>query len=163
MPLILEPNDPTPFTGAPSFAEVLISRLRASCTPKAAPYPNQAKEPDSSVDSDIEDDLLPEMEPAEAAPPATLPTRRLLTILRLAATVVSEEALEPLRLRGAVTILRGIDVTDLTLVTEGLKVAFPDQGWRVLEPWSLKVRSAKPPRNGSFGKSTSRSTRWRRC
>lgn len=67
MPLILEPNDPTPFTGAPSFAELLISRLRESCTPKAAPYPNQAKVPDSSVDTDLENDLLPEMEPAEAA------------------------------------------------------------------------------------------------
>ena len=142
MTLIPEPNDPTPFTDAPSFAEVLVSRLRASCTPKAALYPSQAKVPDSSVDTDLEDDLLPEMEPAEAAPmepasaapPATLPTRRLLTILRLAATFVSEEALEPLRLRGAVTILRGIDVSDLTLVTEELKVACPDQGWRVLVP-----------------------------
>lgn len=134
MTLIPEPNDPTPFTDAPSFAEVLVSRLRASCTPKAALYPNQAKVPDSSVDTDLEDDLLPEMEPAEAAPPATLPARRLLTILRLAATFVSEEALEPLRLRGAVTILRGIDVSDITLVTEELKVACPDQGWRVLVP-----------------------------
>ena len=142
MTLIPEPNDPTPVTGAPSFAEVLVSRLRASCTPKAALYPSQAKVPDSSVDTDLEDDLLPEMEPAEAAPmepasaapPATLPTRRLLTILRLAATFVSEEALEPLRLRGAVTILRGIDVSDITLVTEELKVACPDQGWRVLVP-----------------------------
>ena len=134
MTLIPEPNDPTPFTDAPSFAEVLVSRLRASCTPKAALYLSQAKVPDNSIDSDVEDDLLPEMEPAEAAPPATLPTRRLLAILRLAATFVSAEALEPLRLRGAVTILRGIDVRDLTLVTEGLKVAFPDQGWRVLEP-----------------------------
>ncbi len=142
MTLIPEPNDPTPFTDAPSFAEVLVSRLRASCTPKAAPYPSQAKVPDSSVDTDLEDDLLPEMEPAEAAPmepasaapPATLPTRRLLTILRLAAAFVSEEALEPLRLRGAVTILRGIDVSDITLVTEELKVACPDQGWRVLVP-----------------------------
>lgn len=68
MTLILEPNDPAPFTGAPSFAEVLVSRLRASCTPKAAPYPNQAKEPDSSVDSDMEDDLLPEMEPVMTFP-----------------------------------------------------------------------------------------------
>lgn len=41
MTLIPEPNDPTPFTDAPSFAEVLVSRLRASCTPKAALYPNQ--------------------------------------------------------------------------------------------------------------------------
>jgi len=134
MTLIPEPNDPTPFTDAPSFAEVLVSQLRASCTPKAAPYPSQAKVPDSSVDTDLEDDLLPEMEPAEAAPPATLPARRLLTCLRLAATFVSEEALEPLRLRGAVTILRGIDVSDITLVTEELKVACPDQGWRVLVP-----------------------------
>lgn len=134
MTLVIETNDPTPFTGAPSFAEVLVSRLRASCTPKAAPYTIQAKLPDSSVDTDMEDDLLPEMEPAEAAAPATLPTRRLLTILRLAATFVSEEALEPLRLRGAVTILRGIDVSDLPLITEGLKTALPDQGWRVLEP-----------------------------
>jgi len=142
MTLIPEPNDPTPFTDAPSFAEVLVSRLRASCTPKAALYPIQAKVPDSSVDTDLEDDLLPEMEPAEAAPmepasaapPATLPTRRLLTILRLAGTFVSEEALEPLRLRGAVTILRGIDVRDLPLIMEGLKTALPDQGWRVLEP-----------------------------
>ena len=39
MTLIPEPNDPAPFTGAPSFAEVLVSRLRASCTPKAALYP----------------------------------------------------------------------------------------------------------------------------
>src|SRR3990167_6397854 len=123
MTLILEPNDPTPFTVATCFAEVLVSRLRASCKPKAALYPSQAKVPDSSVDTDLEDDLLPEMErteaapmePASAAPPATLPTRRLLTILRLAATFVSEEALEPLRLRGAGSILRGIDVTDLTL------------------------------------------------
>ena len=134
MTLIPEPNDPTPVTVAPSFAEVLVSRLRASCTPKAALYPSQAKVPDSSVDTDMEDVLLPEMEPAEAAPPAMLPTRRLLTILRLAATFVSEEALEPLRLRGAVTILRGIDVSDLTLVTEELKMACPDQGWRVLVP-----------------------------
>lgn len=142
MTLIPEPNDPTPVTGAPSFAEVLVSRLRASCTPKAALYPSQAKVPDSSVDTDMEDVLLPEMEPAEAAPmepaeaapPAMLPTRRLLTCLRLAATFVSEEALEPLRLRGAVTILRGIDVSDLTLVTEELKMACPDQGWRVLVP-----------------------------
>jgi len=134
MTLIPEPNDPAHLADAPSFAEVLVSRLRASCTPKAAPYPIQAKLPDSSVDTDMEDDLLPEMEPAEATPPATLPTRRLLTVLRLAATFVSEEALEPLRLRGAVTFLRGIDVRDLTLITEGLKVAFPDQGWRVLAP-----------------------------
>lgn len=134
MTLIPEPNDPTPFTDAPSFAEVLVSRLRASCTPKAALYPNQAKVPDSSVDTDLEDDLLPEMEPAEAAPPATLPARRLLTILRLAATFVSEEALEPLRLRGAVTILRGIDVSDLPLIMEGLKTALPDHGWRVVAP-----------------------------
>jgi MoxR-like ATPase len=134
MTLIPEPNDPAHLADAPSFAEVLVSRLRASCTPKAAPYPIQAKLPDSSVDTDMEDDLLPEMEPAEAAAPATLPTRRLLTILRLAATFVSEEALEPLRLRAAVTILRGIDARDLTLVTEGLKVALPDQGWRVLAP-----------------------------
>lgn len=129
-----EPNDPTPFKDAPSFAEVLVSRLRASCTPKAAPYPSQAKVPDSSVDTDLEDDLLPEMEPAEAAPPATLPARRLLTCLRLAATFVSEEALEPLRLRGAVTILRGIDVSDLPLIMEGLKTALPDHGWRVVAP-----------------------------
>ncbi len=142
MTLIPEPNDLTPFTVAPSFAEVLVSRLRASCTPKAALYPSQAKVPDSSADTDLEDDLLPEMEPAEAAPmesasaapPATLPTRRLLTILRLAGTFVSEEALEPLRLRGAVTILRGIDVSDLPLIMEGLKTALPDQGWRVLAP-----------------------------
>jgi len=68
MTLIPEPNDPTPVTVAPSFAEVLVSRLRASCTPKAALYPSQAKVPDSSVDTDMEDVLLPEMEPAEAAP-----------------------------------------------------------------------------------------------
>jgi hypothetical protein len=134
MTLIPEPNDPTPLTVAPSFAELLVSRLRASCTPKAALYLSQAKVPDNSIDSDVEDDLLPEMEPAEAAPPATLPTRRLLTILRLAATFVSEEALEPLRLRGAVTILRGIDVSDLPLIMEGLKTALPDHGWRVVAP-----------------------------
>jgi hypothetical protein len=130
-----EPKDnPPPLTEAPSFADVLVSRLRQSCTPKVVSWPSQAQVPSNSIDSDVEDDLLPEMEPAEAAPPATLPTRRLLTILRLAATFISEEALEPLRLRGAVTILRGIDVSDLTLVTESLKVAFPEQGWRVLVP-----------------------------
>jgi MoxR-like ATPase len=130
-----EPSDnPPPFTEVPSFAEVLVSRLRQSCTPKVVSWPSPAQGPSNSVESELDDDPLPAIEPTEAAPPATLPTRRLLTILRLAATFVSEQALEPLRLRGAVTILRGIDVTDLTLVTEELKVACHEQGWRVLVP-----------------------------
>src|SRR3989338_6372159 len=83
----LEPSHtPTPFTEVPSFAEVLVSRLRQSCTPKVVSWPSPAQGPSNSVESELDDDPLPAIEPTEAAPPAPLPTRHLLTILRLAAT-----------------------------------------------------------------------------
>lgn len=70
-------------------------------------------------DPDSETDIF---EPAPAAP---IPSRQLLTAMRLAAGFGSEEALAAALDRRAVTLLMDVDIADLELVTDVLKFCFP--------------------------------------
>ncbi|MBQ2260193.1 MAG: AAA family ATPase, partial [Loktanella sp.] len=70
-------------------------------------------------DPDSETDIF---EPAPAAP---IPSRQLLTALRLAASFGTEASLAAALDRRAVTLLMDVDIADLELVTDVLKCCFP--------------------------------------
>ena len=92
-----------------------------------------------SVSSQTDADTVPEFAgesdaATPKAPPQVIPTRQLLTCLRLAATFTSEETFDHLHAPGAFAILCGLGVDDLDIAMPVMKVIWPEQGCKLLAP-----------------------------
>jgi hypothetical protein len=116
-----------------SLADILIARLRADIAAKAVRREAHAVSFSAEAETDAEfagesDAATPE------ALPQVIPTRQLLTCLRLAATFQSAEAFEQLHAPGAFTIMSGLGVEDLDIAMPVMKAIWPEQGCKVVAP-----------------------------
>lgn len=71
---------------------------------------------------------------ATEVPSRYIPARQLLTVIRLAASIGSEEVELQSRQCGGLTVLRNIPLEELTTLKETIRGCFPRSGWQIIAP-----------------------------